>query len=248
MDSVGHLELVVLIDESGSMTAVDGVDGFRNLPPSIEHKGHARSSGDNALMRGEASARFGRTRGDTARLMGMFLLDASRHLPGFDVKIAGYTDAHLDPNSTLGSVAEAVHKANAAGNGEASYHHFTPIVRLLGTQANPYPITTSAPFAGNADAQALSYALDVLKRSDAPQKAVLYLADGHVYDDLDHMGTMFAKLERMGAYPFFMNLAGASGHYSSGPLSRIDRQDVSSFKDMLTGLKTFLHNLVRQLA
>jgi hypothetical protein len=241
VDSVGHAEVVVLIDESGSMGSHMDLGGvkqpdYRGLPKGPS----AARSGDNSCFLGKSVTSPQGNRTNVAMRMALMLLEVSRALPGFRVEVVGYSTVGT---SLLGSLEEPA-KALA---GKQKYFYGAPVVRRLGTTEDPYAIVSAVPMQENADFQAMHYAVDRLNQSSAPQRAILYLADGQIHDEADAFANVLKRSQRMGITTFFMNLMGQAP-FDGSMLADLDRQDVNDFDDMVTGLKRFLHKMVLQIA
>ena len=239
VDSVGHMDLVVLLDESGSMFDSMGTEGFK-LDHQLPARGHSDRS-DQDIILGKSMPRFGTHRYDSARILGMLLLEAARHLPGFNVQVIGYHSNVPDVLGPLKGVGEAVAKKLSETHG----YYGTPILRKIGSGDNPYPIMSTHAYGGNSDAEALAYAVDYLRASGAEQKGIIYLADGHVYDNKDIIGDLLKKSRTAGIQVHFMNLTGSD--YNPGGLSKIPSTLVTSPKDMVKGLQKFLHRVVASM-
>lgn len=238
VDSVGHMDLVVLIDESGSMShGVEDKDGKLSSVAGLSTGSYPNVS----VMLGDAIPYFSNDRVGIARLMGTLLLEASRNLPGFNVEVYGYSALSKNSFGPFNSVASGVAKRISERSDGLS--HLVPLVRQLGTQKSPYRMMSTTAFSENADIEALAFAVDKLAKSSAPQKGIIYLADGWVHDSKNHIDKLLNKARSNNVHVHFMDLS--HGYfYKEGPLGRLPRTDVRSVQDMVGGLRTFLNRVV----
>jgi hypothetical protein len=182
-------------------------------------------------------ADHGANRATVAMRMALMMLEVSRQLSGFRVTVGGYAAVSRE---SLGPMKEAAKALKSRGA------HDTKVVRTLGTTENPYPVITTMPTSNNADYQALHWAVERLKTSRSTQRAILYLADGQIWEDGNQFSTLMRNAQRSGISIFFMNLSGGAPNKDS-MLGKLPSQDVRNFDDMVKGLKTFLNNMVNQL-
>lgn len=233
IDSVGHADVVVLLDESGSMGSrfnIDMVDqvSYKGIP-GLESKG-----GRQAPYLGEVVQEPNNTRVNGAMRLAIMLLEVSRKLAGFNLTVGGYT---ATSSHSLGPLQEA-----AQAIAEGSYG--VNVIRVLGDKNNPYPIVSTTAVSANADYQAMHWAVERLKQSRARQRAILYLADGQISDYDNSFKKLTDKARANNITTFFMDM---SGHdvFEGSMLEDVERQQVNSFKDIVTGLKRFLGRMAQ---
>lgn len=231
-DSVGKAEVIVLLDESSSMT---GSPGFTLPLPPIKKQ---PVSGVGDRLEGRACSPLDNSRVGVAKSMALCLLEASRQLHGFQVRVAGYSDlSNPYEFDVLSNLAKIVYDKATEGG--------MPVVRELGTTRDPYAIMSTTGMGYNSDYSALHWAESQLRQSRASQKAILYLADGEIQYDNDNLDKMVRKLKQQNVYTYFMSL-NPRGLQDRGALSRLPATQIDKFSDMLLGLKRFLSELVRR--
>jgi hypothetical protein len=238
VDSVGHAEVIVILDESGSMSA--GTYGSplpkAKIPPGINTNNY---SNEKTLLGKELPGQNNNNRVSVAMRMALALLEVSRQLPGFRVRVANYTAVLPGLLGHLSSAAETV----------SSKHgwRLAPIVREVASSEHPHGVVLTGAYAENADYQAMHWALDQLKNSRAPQRAVIYLADALIYDRDDKFQKLINRANSQGITIYLMNLSGDVVDKGS-MLAKLPQHKVDNFDDMLVATKHFLNRMVMQLA
>lgn len=242
VDSVGHMSMIVLLDESGSMSR--NVQEFKLPRKEVlqDLKIHdARYAGESVLT-GKALPGFDTNRANLSRLMGFLMVEASKSLDGFNVEVAGYTGVNPGSLPTkLRPIGQAVIDMIQK---EGGHTWGVPTVRFLGDKKAPLGIMTSTAISDNADLQALAWAIEKLEKDSADQKCIVFAADGCVSDEHKLMPKLLARAKKANIYIHFMDMSEGDIPDDS-PLNTLPKTEVNCFKTMMHGLTSVLQAVTR---
>ncbi|GAA5500382.1 hypothetical protein Dxin01_00103 [Deinococcus xinjiangensis] len=224
------IDIILLLDESGSMGSRVNAKGYRQVPKFL---GGVSGTGELELAGSEADGNVsaeegGGTRIDVARAMGVMLAEAVRNLPGIRLKIMGYATSD---RSHFGLPA-------------SKHGHWNDsIIRKLGDEKNPYGVALTCAYGGNGDAQALHEAvkqLSELEDESAARKAIIYLADGGISDPV--LEEMLRNIQKR--IPIYFVDMSNSVRGTGGSLKIKHSVTVNSIDEAVRGLAGFFKNIV----
>lgn len=230
------IDVVVLIDESGSMSAGCQAEGYREVPNFVGGMGYGHSSGRHAELGGTGADQNknaeegGGTRIDVAKRFGVILQEALRGLPGVRFRTYGYAS---------GSVQEFGVTTKGGGYGAS-------IVRLLGTTDEPHAVALATAYGGNGDKEALIQAIKDLEKwkNDGARQAVVYLADGGITDS--RLEELLKNLQRRMPV-FFVDMSG-SVRGTGGSLKIKHHVPVNSMRQGVKAIGKFFKDIVLEAA
>lgn len=214
------IDVVVLIDESGSMQSRVHEHDRRRVPLCLPSGPATREqrqqlSGHAADLNPEAEfEQDGTTRADVARIFGSMIGAALKDLPGIRVWGYGYTTDELNHHGL---------DAKTAAKAGSTYgdHSASQFVRQVATPGHPEGFALTVAYADNSDKQALSQAYEILSHvSDgSSRQAIIYLADGGVSDN--ELPKMIKRAEAKGIAVFMVDMSGDEGHGDYSALAGI---------------------------
>lgn len=227
------IDVVFLIDESGSMSARTESRGYRPVEkfintsdPSYVRKDFSEMAGigaDTNLAAEEA----GGSRIDVARAIGVILHETVRPLTGIRAWSLGYTTAS---RSDYG----LANPAKSSWEGDS-------IVRFLGDPKNPYAAALTLASSGNGDKEALAEAVKLLERENkGARKAIIYLADGGISDPI--LESMLKNIQK--EIPIFFVDMSNSSRGTGGSLKINHSVTVNSMQEAVRGLARFFTDVV----
>lgn len=229
------IDVVFLIDESGSMSASTRSKGYKPVDhyidqtaPGFSHNSHAQLAGIGADTNVRAEEGGG-TRIDIARAFGVILHETLRPLTGIRAFSLGYTTGD---RSDYGLPAPKGATSRWAGDS---------VVRILGDPKNPYPVALTMALSGNGDKEALTEAVKLLERENrGARKAIIYLADGGISDPV--LESMLKNIQK--EIPIFFVDMSNDVRGTGGSLKIDHVVEVNSMEEAARGIAKFFTDVV----
>lgn len=227
------IDVVLLIDESGSMSASVKADGYKPVgkfvpepDPSIGYYNRNVEMAGIEADSNLAAEDGGGNRIDVARSMGVVLHEAVRGLEGIRMWSLGYTTGD---RSDFG-----LPRSKSGGWGDSQ-------VRYLSNPKDPFGVALSVAHGGNADAEALHEAVKLLeKESNGARKAIIYLADGGISDP--KLESMLKNIQRK--IPVYFIDMSNSVRGTDGSLKIDHSVTVNSMNEAIRGVGKFFRDIV----
>lgn len=227
------IDVVFLIDESGSMSAGVNAKGYRPVEKFIDRSSPTYTAKEYSEMAGIgadtnlAAEEGGGTRIDVARALGVILHETVRPLHGIRAWSLGYTTAS---RSDYG-----------LARGSTSGWEGDSIVRFLGDPKNPHAAALAVASAGNGDKEALAEAVKLLERENrGARKAIIYLADGGINDST--LESMLKNIQK--EIPIFFVDMSNDIRGTGGSLKIHHNVAVNSMEEAIRGLAKFFTDVV----